>query len=60
MVVLRKQGKSDYTTAGSYRPIALLDVIAKLLSACVKKHLEYQTEKLQTLYKGLFGNDNTK
>ncbi|EJF56325.1 hypothetical protein DICSQDRAFT_24869, partial [Dichomitus squalens LYAD-421 SS1] len=30
-VVLRKPGKTDYTTAKSYRPIALLDCMSKIL-----------------------------
>ncbi|KJA21598.1 hypothetical protein HYPSUDRAFT_1088315, partial [Hypholoma sublateritium FD-334 SS-4] len=38
-VVLRKPGKPDYKEPSAYRPIALLDVIAKLLSACVKETL---------------------
>jgi hypothetical protein len=43
-VVLRKPGKPDYTTPNAYRPIALLDVFAKLLSACTKEIWEYYTE----------------
>ncbi|KAF8804018.1 hypothetical protein BYT27DRAFT_7060681, partial [Phlegmacium glaucopus] len=39
MVALRKPGKSDYTLPNAYRPITLLDVFAKLLSACVKENL---------------------
>jgi len=53
--VLRKQGRSDYTTPNAYRPIALLDVFAKLLSAIVKEILEYHTERLQLLPKNQFG-----
>jgi len=47
--VLRKPGKPDYTVPGAYRPIALLDVIAKLLAACVKETLEYHTDRLHLL-----------
>jgi len=36
-IVLRKPGKSDYSIPNAYRPIALLDIFAKLLSACVKE-----------------------
>ena len=47
--VLRKQGKPDYTIPEAYRPIALLNVLAKLLSACVKEALEYHTDQLKLL-----------
>lgn len=45
-VVLRKGGKTSYKEANVYRPIALLDVIAKLMAACVKEILEYHIERL--------------
>jgi len=54
-VVLRKPGKTDYTIPNAYRPIALLDVVAKVLSACVKEVLEYHTETLQLLPQSQFG-----
>jgi hypothetical protein len=54
-VVLRKPGKTDHTIPNAYRPIALLDVIAKVLSRCVKETLEYHTEKLQLLPQSQFG-----
>ena len=54
-VVLRKPGKADYTIPNAYRPIALLDVIAKVLSSCVKEVLEYHTETLQLLPQAQFG-----
>jgi ribonuclease HI len=38
-VVLRKPGKPDYSAAKAYRPIALLNVISKVLSSCVAKRL---------------------
>jgi hypothetical protein len=37
--VLRKGGKSDYSVAKAYRPIALLNVSSKILSACVANRL---------------------
>ena len=43
-VVLRKPGKPDYSVPNTYRLIALLDVFAKLLSACVKDIWEHHTE----------------
>ena len=48
-VVLWKPGKPDYTVAGAYRPIALLEAPAKLLSACVKEIMEYHTDRLTLL-----------
>src|SRR5271163_880369 len=54
-VVLRKPGKPDYTIPNAYRPIALLDVCAKLLSACVKEIWEYHVEKRCLLPKSQFG-----
>ena len=38
-LVLRKPGKPSYTEPGAYRPIALLDTISKVLSACVAEDL---------------------
>ncbi|QRV76906.1 Reverse transcriptase from transposon X-element protein [Ceratobasidium sp. AG-Ba] len=43
-VVLRKPGKPDYTVAKAYRPIALLNVVGKILSACVAKRLNTLAE----------------
>ena len=54
-VVLRKPGKPDYTVPNAYRPIALLDVFAKLLSACVKEMWEYHVERLDLLPQNQYG-----
>ncbi len=54
-VVLRKPGKKDYTQPNAYRPIALLDTIAKVLSSCVKETLTYHMEKLGLLPNMQFG-----
>ena len=54
--VLRKHGKTDYTVAKAYRPIALLDVIAKVLSSCVKETLLFFAEKLGLLADTQFGS----
>lgn len=48
-VVVRKPGKKDYTLPNAYRPIALLDTMAKILSVCIKETLEYWTEKRNML-----------
>jgi ribonuclease HI len=54
-VVLRKAGRTDYTNPGSYRPIALLDTIAKVLASIVKDKIQFHTEKLQLLPQMQFG-----
>jgi ribonuclease HI len=40
-VVLRKPGKDDYTQPKSYRPIALLNTLGKVLEAIVANRLAY-------------------
>ena len=47
--VLRNPGKADYTIPGAYRPIALLDTIGKVLSACVAEDLVKMTERYRLL-----------
>jgi len=54
-VAVRKPGKTDYTIANAYRPIALLDTMAKVLSSCVKDTLEFHTDRLQILPATQFG-----
>lgn len=51
-VVLRTPGKPDYTDANAYRPIALLNCIAKILSACVAAILVHETETRALLPNG--------
>ena len=53
--MLRKLGKSDYMVPNAYRPIALLDVFAKLLSACVKEIWEFYVERLNLLPQNQYG-----
>jgi hypothetical protein len=48
-VVLRKPGRPDYTIPKAYRPIALLDTMAKILSSCVAEDVAYIAEKHQLL-----------
>jgi Reverse transcriptase (RNA-dependent DNA polymerase) len=47
--VLWKPGKMNYTVPGTYRPIALLDMRGKVLSACVAEDLVKMTERYQLL-----------
>lgn len=53
-VVLKKPGRDDYGDSNSYRPIALLDTVAKVLSACIKMKLTYLAEKHSILPKHQF------
>lgn len=43
-IVLRKPGKPDYSVPKAYRPIALLNTIAKILSSCVAEDLAHMAE----------------
>ena len=48
-VALRKPGKGDYTTPKSYRPIALLNTVGKLLEFIIAKRISAVAEKLNLL-----------
>lgn len=48
-VVLRKSGKSDYTSPKAYRPIALLNTIGKLMDSILARRISYATEVHQLL-----------
>jgi ribonuclease HI len=54
-VVLRKPGKLRYDTPKAYRPIALLNTLAKVLTAIVTDVMTYYTEKYQLLPANHFG-----
>ena len=54
-IVLRKPGKTDYTTAKAHRPIALLNCMSKILSRCVADILVYQAETNSLLADFQFG-----
>ncbi|TFY52504.1 hypothetical protein EVJ58_g9980 [Rhodofomes roseus] len=54
-VVLRKPGRSDYSVAKSYRPIALMNCMGKILSSCVTETVEFELEKLGLFPKHHFG-----
>ena len=43
-VVLRKPGKDDYTVPKSYRPIALLNTMGKVMDAIIATRLSYVAE----------------
>ena len=54
-VVLRKPRRGDYSVAKSYRPIALMSCMGKLLSACVASTLEHDLEVAGLYPQGHFG-----
>ena len=54
-VVLRKPGKSSYSTPKSYRPIALLNTMWKVITAIIANHITYYTEKHHLLPANHFG-----
>lgn len=54
-VVLRKPGKTDYTVAKAYRPVALLSCMSKILSRCVADVLVYEAESRNLLAEMQFG-----
>ena len=54
-LVLRKPGKPSYTKPGTYRPIALLDTISKVLSSCVAEDLTKFSEIHNLLPPNHFG-----
>ncbi|GBE84774.1 RNA-directed DNA polymerase from mobile element jockey [Sparassis crispa] len=54
-VVLRKPGRPDYMAAKAYRPIALLNCVGKILSACVTETLVHEAELNDLLANGHIG-----
>ncbi|KAF8593491.1 hypothetical protein BDV93DRAFT_461097, partial [Ceratobasidium sp. AG-I] len=53
--VLRKAGKPNYSVAKAYRPIALLNVMSKILSACVADRLNSLAERYHWIPDHHFG-----
>ena len=54
-VVIRKPGRPDYSAPKAYRPIALLDTMSKILSACVAEDLTWITTQHNLLPHTHFG-----
>ena len=44
-VVLRKPGKSDYAEPKSYRPVALMNTLGKILDAVMARRMQYAAER---------------
>jgi Reverse transcriptase (RNA-dependent DNA polymerase) len=55
MVVLRKPGKPCYDVPKAYRPIALLNMMWKVLTGIIAEHLTFYTEKYHLLPDHYFG-----
>ena len=49
IVMLKKSGKSDYTSPLSYRPIALLNTLRKVLKAVISNRIKFTTETYDLL-----------
>lgn len=49
IVLCKPAGKQDYTQTKSYKPIALLNIIGKLLKSIITQRLSYMTETHQLL-----------
>lgn len=54
-IMLRKDGKPDYSKTKAYRPITLLAAIAKILSSAMAELLSYMVEKFGLLPANSFG-----
>jgi len=48
-VMLKKPGKSDYTSPSSYRPIALLNTLRKFLKAVISNRIKFTAETYDLL-----------
>ena len=54
-IVLRKPGKPRYDTPKAYRPIALLNTLAKVLTSIIAEQLTFYAEKHQLLPQQHYG-----
>jgi len=54
-VMLRKPGKSDYSLPNAHQPVALLNTISKVLSACMAEDLTNAVEEHSLLPSKHFG-----
>lgn len=53
--MLAKPGKDDYTQLGSYRPIALLNTLAKIYEKALASYMSQVAESNQILHAGHYG-----
>src|SRR5882724_1027053 len=54
-IVLRKPGKPNYTIPSAHQPIALLNTVVKVLSACIMEDLARMAELHSMLQDNHFG-----
>ena len=54
--MIRKLGKADYTVPNVHRPVALLNTITKVLSACVAEDLTHMVQTQGLLSSNHFGS----
>lgn len=59
-VVIPKPNKSDYTKPGAYRPIALLNCLAKLMEKILSKRIQFQGQKFGIVHPYQFGGVREK
>jgi Endonuclease-reverse transcriptase/Reverse transcriptase (RNA-dependent DNA polymerase) len=55
IVIIRKDGKTDYSVPEAYRPISLLNTLGKLLESVMAKRLSYYAETYGLLPNTQFG-----
>lgn len=54
-IMLAKPGKDDYTLPGSYRPIALINTLAKICKKTITMSMSQIAEGKSVLYQGHYG-----
>lgn len=54
-IMLAKPGKDDYTQPGAYRPIALLNTLAKIFEKTLAMYMSHISESQQVLHPGHYG-----
>lgn len=59
-VVLKKPGKDDYGKAKSYRPIALLETISKIIESAIAERMSYYVETYKLLSEDHIGARKTR
>ena len=59
-VILRKPGKADYTVLNTYWPVAILNTIMKVLSACVTEDLTHAIKTHDLLLRNHSGPGQNK
>ena len=53
--MFKKSGKNDYTNPGTYRPIALLNTMEKILKTVISNRIKYITKVYDLLSNTQYG-----